>query len=232
MKEKENEIPNEEMNSEQECQQKHDNLSGDSDNNQVENDTDLSENDTESTQTEQNDAKEEEKAGEKKKNRSFFGRKKSEEEELKKQLEEAEIKYKELNDRFLRLYSEFDNYKKRTNKEKLELLSTASEKVIVGLLPVIDDFERAIAANEKSEEVTAIKEGFVLIYNKLQQLLKRFDVEEIKAKGEEFNTDYHEAITHFPAQKEEDKGKVMDVTEKGYKIKDKVIRYSKVVVAN
>jgi molecular chaperone GrpE len=137
-----------------------------------------------------------------------------------------------LNDRFLRLYSEFDNYKKRTNKEKLELLSTASEKVIVGLLPVIDDFERAIAANEKSEEVTAIKEGFVLIYNKLQQLLKRFDVEEIKAKGEEFNTDYHEAITHFPAQKEEDKGKVMDVTEKGYKIKDKVIRYSKVVVAN
>lgn len=232
MKEKENEIPNEEMNSEQECQQKHDNLSGDSDNNQVENDTDLSENDTEGTQTEQNDAKEEEKAGEKKKNRSFFGRKKSEEEELKKQLEEAEIKYKELNDRFLRLYSEFDNYKKRTNKEKLELLSTASEKVIVGLLPVIDDFERAIAANEKSEEVAAIKEGFVLIYNKLQQLLKRFDVEEIKAKGEEFNTDYHEAITHFPAQKEEDKGKVMDVTEKGYKIKDKVIRYSKVVVAN
>ena len=232
MKENENEIPNEEMNSEQECQQKHDNLSGDSDKNQVENDMDLSENDTENTQTEQNDEKEEEKAGEKKKNRSFFGRKKSEDEELKKKLEEAEIKYKELNDRFLRLYSEFDNYKKRTNKEKLELLSTASEKVIVGLLPVIDDFERAIAANEKSEEVTAIKEGFVLIYNKLQQLLKRFDVEEIKAKGEEFNTDYHEAITHFPAQKEEDKGKVMDVTEKGYKIKDKVIRYSKVVVAN
>jgi len=232
MKENENEIPNEEMNSELECQQKHDNLSGDSDKNQMENDTDLSENDTEDSQTAQNDAKEEEKVGEKKKNRSFFGRKKSEDEELKKKLEEAEIKYKELNDRFLRLYSEFDNYKKRTNKEKLELLSTASEKVIVGLLPVIDDFERAIAANEKSEEVTAIKEGFVLIYNKLQQLLKRFDVEEIKAKGEDFNTDYHEAITHFPAQKEEDKGKVMDVTEKGYKIKDKVIRYSKVVVAN
>lgn len=233
MKEKENEIPNEEMNSEQECQQKHDNLSDNSDNNQVENDTDLSENDTENTQSEQNDGKEEEKAGDKKKNRSFFGRKKSDEEEkLKKELEELDIKYKELNDRFLRLYSEFDNYKKRTNKEKLDLLSTASEKVILGLLPVIDDFERAIDANGKSEDVNAIKEGFVLIYNKLQQLLKRFDVEEIKAKGEEFNTDYHEAITHFPAQKEEDKGKVMDVTEKGYKIKDKVIRYSKVVVAN
>ena len=233
MKEKENEIPNKEMNSEQECQPKHDNLSDNSDNNQVENDTDLSENDTENTQSEQNDAKEEEKAGDKKKNRSFFGRKKSDEEEkLKKELEELDVKYKELNDRFLRLYSEFDNYKKRTNKEKLDLLSTASEKVILGLLPVIDDFERAIDANGKSEDVNAIKEGFVLIYNKLQQLLKRFDVEEIKAKGEEFNTDYHEAITHFPAQKEEDKGKVMDVTEKGYKIKDKVIRYSKVVVAN
>ena len=151
---------------------------------------------------------------------------------MKKQLEEADVKYKELNDRFLRLFSEFDNYKKRTSKEKLELLSTASEKVIVGLLPVIDDFERAIAANEKAEDVTAIKEGFVLIYNKLLQLLKRFDVEEINAKGEVFNTDFHEAVTHFPAQNEEDKGKVIDVTEKGYKIKDKVIRYSKVVVAN
>ena len=231
MKENESDILNEELNPEQECQQKHDNLSDNSDNNQVENDTDLSENDTENTKAEQNDGKEEEKAGDKKKNRSFFGRKKSDEEEkLKKELEELDIKYKELNDRFLRLYSEFDNYKKRTNKEKLDLLSTASEKVILGLLPVIDDFERAIDANGKSEDVNAIKEGFVLIYNKLQQLLKRFDVEEIKAKGEEFNTDYHEAITHFPAQKEEDKGKVMDVTEKGYKLKDKVIRYAKVVV--
>lgn len=232
MKEDVNEIPNEEMNSEQECQQEHDNLSENTDNTKVKNDTDLGENNTETAQNESKSAKEE-KTEEKKKNRSFFGRKKSDEEEkLKKELEDFDIKYKELNDRFLRLYSEFDNYKKRTNKEKLDLLSTASEKVIVGLLPVIDDFERAIAANEKSEDVAAIKEGFVLIYNKLLQLLKRFDVEEIQAKGEEFNTDYHEAITHFPAQKDEDKGKVMDVTEKGYKIKDKVIRYSKVVVAN
>lgn len=232
MKEDVNEIPNEEMNSEQECQQEHDNLSENTDNTKVKNDTDLGENNTETAQNESKSAKEE-KTEEKKKNRSFFGRKKSDEEEkLKKELEDLDIKYKELNDRFLRLYSEFDNYKKRTNKEKLDLLSTASEKVIVGLLPVIDDFERAIAANEKSEDVAAIKEGFVLIYNKLLQLLKRFDVEEIQAKGEEFNTDYHEAITHFPAQKDEDKGKVMDVTEKGYKIKDKVIRYSKVVVAN
>lgn len=233
MKEVENAEPKDDVNVEQECQQKHDNLSENTDNNQAENDTELGKNDTDNTHNDQNAVKEEEKTGEKKKNRSFFGRKKSEEEErLKKELEELDIKYKELNDRFLRLYSEFDNYKKRTNKEKLDLLSTASEKVIVGLLPVIDDFERAISANEKSEDLSSIKEGFVLIYNKLQQLLKRFDVEEISAKGEEFNTDYHEAVTHFPAQKEEDKGKVMDVTEKGYKIKDKVIRYSKVVVAN
>lgn len=150
--------------------------------------------------------------------------------EMEKALENAKIEKAELNNRFLRLYSEFDNYKKRVNKEKLDLISTASEKVFVNLLPVIDDFERAIAANEKAEDAEAIKEGFVLIYNKMLQLLKRFDVEEIAAKGEPFNTDFHEAITHFPTDKEEDKGKVIDVTEKGYKIKDKVIRYSKVVV--
>lgn len=150
--------------------------------------------------------------------------------ELTEQLEKAKVEKAELNDRFLRLYSEFDNYKKRVNKEKLDLISTASEKVFVNLLPIIDDFERAISANEKVEDIDAIKEGFNLIYNKMLQLLKRFDVEEIAAKGEDFNTDFHEAVTHFPVEKEEDKGKVIDVTEKGYKIKDKVIRYSKVVV--
>ena len=150
--------------------------------------------------------------------------------ELTEQLEKAKVEKAELNDRFLRLYSEFDNYKKRVSKEKLDLISTASEKVFVNLLPIIDDFERAISANEKVEDIDAIKEGFNLIYNKMLQLLKRFDVEEIAAKGEEFNTDFHEAVTHFPVEKEEDKGKVIDVTEKGYKIKDKVIRYSKVVV--
>ena len=164
----------------------------------------------------------------------MFSRKNNKEKEkinsLEEQIENLKAEKAELNDRFLRLYSEFDNYKKRVNKEKLDLISTASEKVFVNLLPVIDDFERAIAANEKLEDVEAIKEGFVLIYNKMIQLLKRFDVEEIPAKGEEFNTDFHEAVTHFPTDKEEEKGKVIDVTEKGYKIKDKVIRYSKVVV--
>ncbi|MCQ2264683.1 MAG: nucleotide exchange factor GrpE [Bacteroidales bacterium] len=206
------------------CQQNNDNMSVETDKeNETQQNTD-SEEKTVPESSEDNHTEE--------KRNKFFGKKSSKEEELKKQLEDLDIKYKELNDRFLRMYSEFDNYKKRTNKEKLELLSTASEKVIVNLLPVIDDYERAIAANEKSEDVVAIKEGFVLIYNKLVQLLKRFNVEEIQAKGEVFNTDFHEAVTHFPTQDEAEKGKVMDVTEKGYKIKDKVIRYAKVVVAN
>ncbi len=173
-------------------------------------------------------------AAEEKKKGGIFTKKSSKEkvriQELEEKVKQLEIEKLEQNDRFLRLYSEFDNYKKRVGKEKLELLSTASEKVIVNLLPVVDDFERAIEANRKAEDVTAIKEGFVLIYNKLVQLLKRFDVEEIAAKGEEFNTDFHEAVTHFPTDKEEEKGKVIDVTEKGYKIKEKVIRYAKVVV--
>ncbi len=166
--------------------------------------------------------------------KSFFTKKKDKEkqkiQDLEKEIEQLKTEKAELNDRFLRLFSEFDNYKKRVSKEKLDLIATASEKVLVSLLPVIDDFERAIAANEKADNIDSIKEGFNLIYNKLVQMMKRFDVEEIQAKGEEFNTDFHEAVTHFPAQKEEDKGKVIDVTEKGYKLKDKVIRYAKVVV--
>lgn len=166
--------------------------------------------------------------------KGFFGKKKDKDkekiQELQAEIEKLNAEKAELNDRFLRLFSEFDNYKKRVSKEKLDLISTASEKVIVSILPIIDDFERAITANEKADNIDSIKEGFNLIYNKLLQMMKRFDVEEIQAKGEEFNTDYHEAVTHFPAQNEEDKGKVIDVTEKGYKLKDKVIRYAKVVV--
>ena len=169
---------------------------------------------------------------EKKGGKSFFGKKQTKEEKLKEHLKKVEAEKMELNDKFLRLFSEFDNYKKRTNKEKLDLIATASEKVIIGLLPIIDDFERAIQYNQKVEDIATVKEGFELIYNKMSALLKRFEIEEIPAMGETFNTDYHEAITHFPAQSEEMKGKVMDVTEKGYKIKDKVIRFSKVIVAN
>jgi molecular chaperone GrpE len=169
---------------------------------------------------------------EKKGNKSFFGKKPSKEDKLKEHVEKLEKEKQELNDKFLRLFSEFDNYKKRTNKEKIDLIGTASEKVIISLLPIIDDFERAIQYNQNVEDINVVKEGFELIYNKFNSILKRFDVEEIEAIGEVFNTDFHEAITHFPSPSEEMKGKVMDVSEKGYKMKEKVIRFSKVIVAN
>lgn len=227
MQEERTQLDDEKLNGAMNEQENHDNLSDNTDTSEAEVNNEVT---TEEIAQENVENQDDEKS--KKKRKPLFGQKNAKEEELKKQLEEEKVRYAELNDRFLRLYSEFDNYKKRTSKEKLDLLATASEKVIVNLLPVVDDFERAMAANEKSEDLAAIKEGFNLIYNKLLQMMKRFDVEEIQAKGEEFNTDFHEAITHFPAQNEEDKGKVMDVTEKGYKIKDKVIRYAKVVVAN
>ena len=170
----------------------------------------------------------------------FFGKKstpkkdKAEEEYklLKEENEKLLLEKSELNDRFLRLYSEFDNYKKRTLKERLELIETASEKTMQDILPVVDDFERAIKANESVNDAEVIKEGFTLIYTKLLQVLKKNNIEEIISIGELFDTDFHEAITHIPTQDEEQKGKVIDVTQKGYKIKDKVIRYAKVVVGN
>ncbi|MCR4966085.1 MAG: nucleotide exchange factor GrpE [Bacteroidales bacterium] len=193
-------------------------------------------NSTENTEPAENIVTEPEKSEEpeEKKGKSFFSRKNNKEkqkiEELEAEIEKLKAEKAEINDRFLRLYSEFDNYKKRVNKEKLDLISTASEKVILSVLPIMDDFERAIGANEKAEDIAAVKEGFKLIYNKMQQMLSRLNVTEIEAVGHEFDTDVHEAVTHFPVEKEEDKGKVIDVTEKGYKLADKVIRYAKVVV--
>ncbi len=163
---------------------------------------------------------------------NIFGKKSSKDAKLKEKIENLEDELKELNDRYLRLFSEFDNYKKRTSKEKLELLVTASETVIANLLPIIDDFERAIQANQEVDNIESVKEGFEVIYKKMLQVLKHFNVEEIPAKDEIFDTDFHEAVTHFPTDNEEDKGKVIEVLNKGYKIKDKVIRFSKVVVAN
>ncbi len=162
----------------------------------------------------------------------FFGKKSNtKEDKLKEEVATLKEEKKELNDKFLRLYSEFDNYKKRTQKEKIDLIGTASERVIKEILPVLDDFERAIDANAKTDDINQVKEGFELIYHKFLQILKMNNVEEIPAKGEMFDTDYHEAIAHVPAP-EEEKGKVIDVSQKGYKIKDKVIRYPKVIVGN
>ena len=141
----------------------------------------------------------------------------------------AEDKYNELNDRFLRLYAEFDNYRRRTNKEKLDIISNANEKLLVDLIASLDDFERAIENNEKSDDIDAIKEGFKLIYNKFKSTLEAKGLKEMHAKGEDFNSDIHEAIANIPAD-ENMKGKVIDNVEKGYYLNDKVIRFAKVVV--
>ena len=144
--------------------------------------------------------------------------------------EEYKEKIDELNDKFLRLYSEFDNYRRRTSKEKLDLAKTASEELIIDLLPVLDDFERAIKSSEEIKDCEAVKEGMQLIYNKLYTILTKKGLAPIEAKGNAFDTDFHEAITYIPAPSEELKGKVVDEVEKGYLLHDKVIRYTKVVI--
>jgi molecular chaperone GrpE len=142
----------------------------------------------------------------------------------------AEERYAELNDKFLRLYSEFDNYRKRTNKEKIDLIGSASSGVIKDLIPVMDDFERAILNNQHSEDVAALKEGFQLIFNKLRSSLEMKGLKPMEAKGQPFDSELHEAIANVPAPSEDLKGKVIDDVEKGYYLNEKVIRYAKVVV--
>ena len=148
-----------------------------------------------------------------------------------KALEEEKAKYAELNDKFLRLFSEFDNFRKRTAKEKLDLTVTASENVIKDILPVLDDFERALQNMEKNGNEADLQ-GVTLIYNKLKDTLEKKGLEEIEAMGAEFNTDEHEALTMIPAPEEDKKGKVLDVIQKGYKLNGKVIRFARVVVGN
>ena len=146
----------------------------------------------------------------------------------------AEDKLKEeltlANDKFLRLYAEFDNYKRRTSKERVELLQTAGKDVIVSLLPVLDDFERASRAIENAKDVAAVKEGISLVHSKLKNLLSQKGLKEMKSKGEAFDADIHEAVTNIPAPDDSLKGKVVDVLEEGYLLNDKVIRFAKVVV--
>lgn len=137
-----------------------------------------------------------------------------------------------LNDKYLRLYSEFDNYRKRTNKEKLDLIATASAGVVKDLLGVLDDFDRAIANNETAEDINSVKEGFLLIHNKMKNILESKGLKAMESKGGEFNPDLHEAIANIPAPHESLKGKIVDDVERGYYLNDKVIRYAKVVVGN
>ncbi|MBC35250.1 MAG: nucleotide exchange factor GrpE [Bacteroidetes bacterium] len=158
-------------------------------------------------------------------------RKKSKKTKKETELEELKIKHSELNDKHLRLFSEFDNFRKRTSKERLELTKTASADVILNLLPILDDFERAIKASGEDKEESMI-EGVKLIYNKFKSILGGKGLEAMDCIGQEFDTDFHEAITKIPAPTKDDKGKIVDEIEKGYTLGGKVIRYAKVVVGS
>ncbi len=144
------------------------------------------------------------------------------------EIEKAQKEIEQLKDKYLRTVAEFDNYKKRTLKEKAELLLNGSEKAISSILPILDDFERAIA--DKTEEPAAMKEGVVLIYNKFVKTLETLGVKKIETEGKDFDVDFHEAVALVPGMGDDKKGKVIDCVQTGYKLNDKVIRHAKVAV--
>lgn len=156
------------------------------------------------------------------------------EEEIEKEvLSNEEILQKELDeykDKYIRLYSEFENFRRRTNKEKYETISNANERLLVDILPIIDDFERAEQSFKEAKDLKAIKEGVDLIYNKLLKTLESKGVKKMKSVGEKLDTEKHEAITQIPVEDKKKKGKIVDVIEEGYTLHDKVIRYAKVVI--
>jgi molecular chaperone GrpE len=146
-------------------------------------------------------------------------------------INELEAKLSELNDKYLRLHAEFDNFRRRSNKEKLETISTANAGVLTDLIPVLDDFERAIVNNDKVDDLSAIREGFHLIYNKFKGILEAKGLKEMDVVGLPFDSELHEAIANVPSGDEKSSGKVLEAVEKGYYLNEKVIRYAKVVVA-
>jgi len=152
--------------------------------------------------------------------------------EEQKKITELGEKLIEINDKYVRLYSEFENYKKRTQKERIDFIKSAGEDVFAMILPLMDDFERALKANETATEIKSVNEGVSLIYHKLKTTLLSRGLEEMKCIGEEFNSDLHEAITNIPAPTETEKGKILEVMEKGYLLNGKVIRFAKVIVGS
>ncbi len=145
--------------------------------------------------------------------------------------EKLEVELKQEKDKFLRLFAEFENYKRRTAKERIELFSTASEGVMKTLLPVLDDFERALTHIEDDKEAEELRKGVLLIYNKLVSTLEQKGLKVMEVnKGDTFNADSHEAITQIPAPTDDMKGKIIDIVEKGYLLGEKVIRFPKVVI--
>ena len=157
--------------------------------------------------------------------------KKAKNEEIAKEIEKLQADNAELQDKFLRLYSEFDNYRKRTQKEKLDIIKNASENLIVSLLPVLDDMERAVKyAARPDADVAAIQEGEQLILQKINGLLKQKGLTPIETENAKFDTDFHEAVSMVPAPSEEDKGMILEEVEKGYRLNEKIIRFSKVII--
>lgn len=150
--------------------------------------------------------------------------------ELEQKLAEAAEKIATLEDKYLRQVAEFDNYRKRTMKEKAELIKNGGERAIESILPVLDDFERALLTMEKSENAEEIRTGVELIYNKFVTILKQNGLQKIETEGKDFDTDYHEAIAMVPTPDETLKGKVLDCIQTGYILNDKVIRHAKVAV--
>lgn len=146
------------------------------------------------------------------------------------ELEKLQAEINELKDKHIRLQAEFDNFRKRTMKEKMELLKSAGENILVNILPVIDDFDRALQTISTTGQDDPVVDGVKLIHSKFQEFLKQNGVKEIDAKEKDFDTDLHEAITKIPAPSEELKGKNVDVIQKGYLLNDKVIRFAKVVI--
>lgn len=145
-------------------------------------------------------------------------------------LTELQKKHDTVNDKYLRLYSEFENYRRRTAKEKLENSRAVSAEILKSFLSVVDDFDRAIAGNDNDNDIESIKEGFKLIHQKMMHLMESKGVKPMNSMEQAFDTEYHEAITNIPAPNESLKGKVVDVAEKGYFYHDQVLRYAKVVV--
>ena len=147
---------------------------------------------------------------------------------IEEQLEAAKKEVEQYKDKYLRAVAEFDNYRKRTLKEKAELLLNGSEKAVCAFLPILDDFERAIA--DKTEDVNAIKEGMQIIFNKLNKTLESLGVKKIETEGKDFDVDFHEAVAMVPGMGDDKKGKVIDCVQTGYQLNDKVIRHAKVAV--
>ncbi len=155
----------------------------------------------------------------------------TQEEKLQKQLEEAQQTIEDQKDKYLRLSAEFDNYRKRTLKEKAELIKNGGEKAISAILPILDDLERALTNMKKLDDIQAMYDGIDLIHQKFLKTLAQEGLQKMEPVGEAFDTDFHEAIALVPAPEETQKGKVLDCVQTGYKLNDKVIRHAKVVVA-